>query len=101
MMQTTDTMDIDIDEILMQSTAACREQFNNDRLLIPNPDDTFRNPVMPCPCTLNQARNDPWFVIDTMFRPGRNCYIQRSEVSGNNVRQQISYRQQCCYDDIG
>ena len=99
MTQTNDSMDIDIDEILREITVACRLRYNIDRVLIPNLTDTFRNPVMPCPCTLRQARRDQRFMVDTMFRPNSTCYLQRSEVSGYDILGPISYRQQCCYAD--
>ena len=101
MMPTTDSMEIDIDEILRRTTEDCRERYNNDRLLIPNPDETFRNPVMPCPCTLRQARRDQRFMMDTMFRPDSTCYLQRSVVNGSDVLGPISYTQQCCYANNG
>ena len=99
MTQTNDSMEIDIDETLRETTVACRLRYNFDRALIPNPSDTFRNPVMPCPCTLRQARRDERFIMDTMFRPDSTCYLQRSLVSEYNTVGPISYRQQCCYAD--
>ena len=101
MMQATGSMEIDIDEVLMQSTAACREKYNIDDTLIPNPDDSFDDPVMPCPCNLMQARIDQRFMMDTMFRPDSTCYLQDSEVAGTNVQGPISYTQQCCYANNG
>ena len=101
MMPTTVSMDIDINEILMQSTADCRRQYGLDTTFIPNPDNTFLDPVLACPCTLSQARNDPRFMMDAMFRPNSACYIQNTEVPGNNAVGPISYRQQCCYADNG
>ena len=98
MMLNTDGMEIDIDEVLMQTTAACRNNYKSDAEQL-NP--MFPNPVEPCPCNFNQARNDERFMMDTMLRPEGNCYIQRSEVSGTNAFGEISYGQQCCYDNNG
>ena len=97
MMPNTVSMEIDINEILRQTTEDCRVRYNNDMTLIPNPNDTFRNPVMPCPCILRQARRDQRFMMDTMFRPDSTCYLQRSVVNGSDVLGPISYTQQCCY----
>ena len=96
MMPTTGGMEIGTDEMIMQRTAPCRKHYKNDKKVIL--DDSFSNPVQQCPCTLRQARNDPRFMIDTMFRPDSTCYIQRSKVSGFSPGGPISYGQQCCYD---
>ena len=96
MMPTTGGMEIDVDALLMQTTAACRNYYRSDTQSIT--DSSFSNPVQPCPCNLNQARNDPQFMNDIMFRPDSTCYIQRSEVSGFSAIVAISYGQQCCYD---
>ena len=103
MMPTTVGVDIDVDALLMQRTAACRDRFMADEQFIPNPNNTFAAPVQPCPCTFNQATNDPRFMIDTMFRPHAKCYIQRSNsaVSGSSAIGRISYGQQCCYNNSG
>ena len=97
MMQTTGNMEIDAEGTLRQMIAACEGRYRSDKRLIPNLDDTFHDAVEHCPCTLNQARNDPLFMMDTMFRPSSNCYIQILKVSGVSAGGPISYGQQCCY----
>ena len=102
MMPTTVGMDVDVDELLMQATEACRLDFETDEANIPDPNTAFANPVQPCPCTLDQVTNDPQFITDTRFRPDQaNCYIQESPVSGESLVGVISYGQQCCYDNSG
>ena len=100
MMQTTGGIEIAIGGL----NFACRQSYAFDEMLIRSLNNTFRDPVLPCPCTLSQARNDPRFMMDAMFRPNRPdrpnsaCYIQRSEVNGTNG---IRYTQQCCFAGDG
>ena len=98
MMQTTGGIEIAIGEILRETIPICRMSYAVDEMFIPSLNNTFRDPVLPCPCTLSQARNDPRFMMDAMFRPNRPCYIQRSVVNGTNG---IKYTQQCCYAGDG
>ena len=99
MMLTTDSMEIDIDEILMQTTGACRRHYTLDTQLLPT--NAFPNPAQPCPHALSQARNDPRFKIDTHFRDNSTCYIQRFAVSGHSIIESVGYGQQCCFDNTG
>ena len=99
MMPTTGVMEFRTNEMIMQRTAPCRKHYDRDRDVIQ--DDTFSMRVETCPCNLNQARNDPWFIADIMFRPNSTCYIQRSAVSVTSLLGgSISYGQQCCYNII-
>ena len=97
-MPTTNSMEINIAEILMQSTFACRQNYKLDLMQL---DNSFTDPVEPCPLHLNQAKNDPRFIVDTMFRPDSTCYIQKWEVSELKAFGLISYGQQCCYTSDG
>ena len=101
MMPNTDSMEIDIDEILMETTAACRRHYTLDTQVIPT--NGFPNRVLPCPSNLNQARNDPRFIRDEQFRATAICYLQRYPVSGNTILENLNtmYGQQCCYDRTG
>ena len=101
MMPTTVGMDVDADEALMQAIQDCTLDYQNDRANI-DPNTSFANPVQPCPCTLRQVTKDPRFTTDTTFRPDQaNCYIQGSPVSGVSQVGDISYGQQCCYNNSG
>ena len=98
MMQTTGGIEIAIGEMLSRD---CRHSNAFDETLIHSLNNTFRDPVLPCPCTLSQARNDPRFMMDAVFRPDSTCYLQRSVVNGTDVLWPISYTQQCCYANNG
>ena len=100
MMPNTDSMEIDIDEILMKTTAACRSRYINDTRGI---DLNSLQVLPPCPCTLDEAENDPGFEMDTQFRNTENttCYIQRfPEHDYHHVvhTSQFIYGQHCCYN---
>ena len=101
MMPTTDSMDIDIDAILMQKAVRCRKHHRLDTQVIPM--NAFSNRVLPCPSFVSQARNDPRFIRDEQFRDMAMCYLQRYPVSGDTMFESIEiiYGQQCCYDDTG
>ena len=101
MMPNTDSMEIDIDEILMETTAACRRHYTLDTQVIPT--NGFPNRVLPCPFALDQAKNDPRFIRDEQFRATAVCYLQRYPVSGNTILENLNtmYGQQCCYDRTG
>ena len=101
MMPNTVGMEFDIDAFIMQRTVTCRERFSVDEQFIPDPNVTFAAPVEPCPCTLRQARKDPRFTTDTMFRPDSTCFNQTSAVSGFTPLMPITYGQQCCYNSSG
>ena len=101
MMPNTDGTEIDIDEILMQTTGACRTHYTLDTQVIPT--NGFPNRVLPCPSFVSQAKNDPRFIRDEQFRDTAMCYLQRYPVSGNTILENLKtvYGQQCCYDGSG
>ena len=99
-MQTTD-MVVNIEKTLEETTVMCRRNFRTDTSVIINLDVAFSEQVLPCPCTLNQARNDPRFKMDAEFRAGSICYIQCFAASGHSEFSEIKYGQHCCYDNNG
>ena len=99
MMQTTEGVENGVDQNLMEEIGVCKTLADLDVQC--NDSNTFSDPVEPCPCTLNQARNDQRFTIDTLFRPNSICYNQTFAVSGTSALGPISYGQQCCYDNSG
>ena len=100
MTQTKD-WDINVVETLKERTESCWRNFTQDRNLITKLDVTFAEQVLPCPCTHNQAKNDPRFKIDTPIREGTKCFIQHFAASGYTAFFEIKYGRQCCYDNNG
>ncbi len=101
-MRNTVDMEFDIDAALVEGTRRCRTHYTVDTQRIID-RFTFEDPVLPCPCSLNQARNDPRFREDTQFgnAAGSSCYTQREPIVGQTQIADITYGQQCCYDNQG
>ena len=97
----TNGPNVEVEKRLEDKTALCRRNVRNDMNIITNLDVTFADQVLPCPCTLNQARNDPRFNDNTQFRAESICYIQSFAASGFSEFFPIKYGQHCCYDSNG
>ena len=96
----TEGGEIPRNEVLQQTNEKCRERYRDD---IRGIDLDSLQVLPPCPCTLDEAENDPGFEMDTQFRNTENttCYIQRfPEYEYHDVvhTSQFIYGQQCCYN---
>ena len=89
-----------VDHSLLMMIADCRQAVQRDKLdpiFLGNSPDKISSRLDPCPCTLQQARNDVGRFVKYSDNP--TCYVSGPMLVRVLVTV-VEVIQQCCYDPI-
>ena len=99
-MQTTNSIDmpLPVSQTLKMNIERCRQAFDRDK---PNfavvKLDAVVSQLEPCPCTLNQAKNDVGRFLKFSDNPLSQCYLS-TPIDFSLIVRSATLTQQCCYN---